>query len=316
MHEVEFRWSPGHSRRAKQQSIAALHKAAKDQLGVQKPLEISSYSPEPVGQKLSSFTLSVSAPDGTPSTVEAVYQGCKIFEDGSSFPELFRKHGRDARRDRRLVSEAGERRQPVAFRYGTHEWPADGSTAFYDWLYIRGLLENPELALELKEYDAFTDIAFNPMRSLNCQARAAAVYLALLRQLGNREELILLVDDVGEFKRLHALCAPSEPHAQNGAEHIAATADGAALRLERPAPLSVPCEAQDEPHPSASTTELLHDVEKPGSSESSKTTSTATKGTEQLELFSAQPASATDTPFKKKRTKPQPTRRRRRKLGG
>lgn len=32
------------------------------------------------------------------------------------------------------------------------------------------------------EYDAFTDIAFNPQKSINCQAEAAAIYVSLKKQ--------------------------------------------------------------------------------------------------------------------------------------
>lgn len=31
-------------------------------------------------------------------------------------------------------------------------------------------------------YDAFTDIEFNPKRSINCQAEAAAIFVSLSRQ--------------------------------------------------------------------------------------------------------------------------------------
>ena len=31
-------------------------------------------------------------------------------------------------------------------------------------------------------YDAFTDIEFNPKKSINCQAQAAAVYVSLEKQ--------------------------------------------------------------------------------------------------------------------------------------
>jgi len=53
------------------------------------------------------------------------------------------------------------------------------------------------------DYDAFTDIEFNPKKSLNCQARACAVFVSLYRKnllvsaLKNRESFlkILSVDD-------------------------------------------------------------------------------------------------------------------------
>ena len=46
-------------------------------------------------------------------------------------------------------------------------------------------------------YDAFTDIEFNPDKSLNCQARAAAMFVAL-----NREGLIGQCKDFEEFQEL------------------------------------------------------------------------------------------------------------------
>ena len=33
----------------------------------------------------------------------------------------------------------------------------------------------------VKTYNAFTDIEFNPKRSLNCQARSAAIFVSLLK---------------------------------------------------------------------------------------------------------------------------------------
>ncbi len=43
------------------------------------------------------------------------------------------------------------------------------------------VLENEKLAAAVLEYDAFTDIEFNPDRSLNCQAKAAACFVGLCR---------------------------------------------------------------------------------------------------------------------------------------
>ena len=52
-------------------------------------------------------------------------------------------------------------------------------TFFYDWLYINALLEKETLAVELTQFDAFTDIEFNPNKSINCQARSAAIFVSL-----------------------------------------------------------------------------------------------------------------------------------------
>ena len=41
---------------------------------------------------------------------------------------------------------------------------------------------NKSLAEQITGYDAFTDIEFNPKRSINCQAEAAAIYVSLEKQ--------------------------------------------------------------------------------------------------------------------------------------
>ena len=35
---------------------------------------------------------------------------------------------------------------------------------------------------ELIDYDAFTDIEFNPQKSINCQAKSAALFVGLVKQ--------------------------------------------------------------------------------------------------------------------------------------
>lgn len=49
-------------------------------------------------------------------------------------------------------------------------------------MYINTLHLNKELAEKIMEYDAFTDIAFNPQKSINCQAEAAAIYVSIKKQ--------------------------------------------------------------------------------------------------------------------------------------
>jgi hypothetical protein len=71
----------------------------------------------------------------------------------------------------------------VGFRFLGSDWPLEPKTAFYDWLYITALLQNPDMAEEVAAYSAFTDIEFNPGKSLNCQAHSVALYVSL-RQRG------------------------------------------------------------------------------------------------------------------------------------
>lgn len=49
-------------------------------------------------------------------------------------------------------------------------------------MYINTLHLNKEVAEKIMEYDVFTDIAFNPQKSINCQAEAAAIYVSIKKQ--------------------------------------------------------------------------------------------------------------------------------------
>jgi len=62
-------------------------------------------------------------------------------------------------------------------------------TAFYDWLYITALNQNQGLAKEILRFDAFTDIEFNHKKSINCQARAAAMFVSL-KKIGIAKEIM------------------------------------------------------------------------------------------------------------------------------
>ena len=56
-------------------------------------------------------------------------------------------------------------------------------------------MEMPSLDENLEIYDAFTDIEFNPNKSINCQARSCALFLAL----GGTEPVAELVKDQAKF---------------------------------------------------------------------------------------------------------------------
>ena len=53
---------------------------------------------------------------------------------------------------------------------------------FYDYLYINALYQNKKLANEISKYDIFTDIEFNPQKSLNCQAHSVAIFVSLYKK--------------------------------------------------------------------------------------------------------------------------------------
>ncbi len=171
---ITFTWFSGFARSQAQRSINSLHEAAAES-GVGPVLEISTKSADELGIRLSAFNLTLVAPDMRRINVEAAFQGSKVFENGSSYPELYSATGRDAKTDERIRNSGDLKR----FNFMDEEWPLVPRTAFYDFLYIKALTDNPDLADRILEYKGFSDIAFNPEKSFNCQARSAALYVAL-----------------------------------------------------------------------------------------------------------------------------------------
>lgn len=172
--DVEFLWFAGMAKSQAQKSIESLHQATAAKYNLFPTLEISSKSKTELGVSLSAFNLMLTV-GGYRMSVECAFQGSKVFEDGSSYPDLYEVSSREAKTDERLRN-AGD---VIAFRLFDDEFPINPTTAFYDWLYLSALWENTTLASELTNYAAFSDIAFNPQKSLNCQARSAALYVSL-----------------------------------------------------------------------------------------------------------------------------------------
>jgi hypothetical protein len=65
------------------------------------------------------------------------------------------------------------------FQFFGHRFELSNRTAFYDWLYINALLQNPVLCEEIMRYRAFADIEFNSQKSMNTQECAIALYISL-----------------------------------------------------------------------------------------------------------------------------------------
>lgn len=176
--DVQFLWFPGLSVSQKQKSIDSLHSAAGSQLGGIAPLEISSKSRAGVGIALSAFNLKLQATHlQKPISVECAFQDSKVFERGGPYVDLFNQSSRDAKRDERLKNSG----ELIGFRFGLEDWDLLPQTSFYDWLYLNAVAAQPALLTQLLTYRGFTDIEFNPNRSLNCQAASAAMLVALHR---------------------------------------------------------------------------------------------------------------------------------------
>jgi len=173
---VDFQWFAGMAVSQKQKSIASLHESATKKGLCERPLEVSSKSPVSVGVALSAFNLgSFSRRSHQRYTVETVFQSSKVFENDGPFPDLLYSTSREAKKDPR-IQQSG---RLLRFDYFGTSWELEPKTAFYDWLYINTLSKNPELMEEAGLYDAFTDIEFNPERSINCQAYSLALFRSL-----------------------------------------------------------------------------------------------------------------------------------------
>lgn len=177
--DIDFEYFPGFALSQTQRSINSLHTAYRQHDGCSnhKVLEISSKSPALLGVKLSAFNLQFALANGETHPVEAVFQSSKCFENGKQYLDIMSMTGREAKRDVR-IRQSGSL---TGFRLEEKDYPLEPQTLFYNWVYINALLQNRDLAEQLVAYDAFTDIAFSPNKSINCQAEAAAIFVGLCR---------------------------------------------------------------------------------------------------------------------------------------
>lgn len=204
---TEFEWSGGFALSQSRKNIAALHASFKRRSVGKNVLEISSKSPDEIGVNASAFNLMKLVPSmGRSVPMECIFQSSKVFASAGPFPELLTASPRDAKRDPRIAGGGRLR----AFRFEGVEYPLTSDVGFYDYIYINALLENPEIAAKLQEYDAFTDIVFNPEKSRNCQARSAAIYVSLQR-LGKLDALSSFESFIKEVNESFTMPAEQPP---------------------------------------------------------------------------------------------------------
>lgn len=172
---VEFQWFAGMSIQQKQKSIDSLHSAyLKNHTSTARLLEISSKSKNKLGNDLSAFNLSFRTSSGLLVSVESLFQSCKVFSNGGNFKDILYKSSREAKKDERLKNSGYLKN----FCYKGEQWDLEPRTSFYDWIYLNVLSLNSGFKSELLGYNAFTDIEFNPKKSINCQAYTAALFVA------------------------------------------------------------------------------------------------------------------------------------------
>ena len=164
--EFNFVWNSGFSVSQKQKNICALHKAIFI-ANNGKAIEISTKSKLELGREMSAFLLKSNG-----VSLENIFQAAKKYRNGGPYIDLHNVSPGDAKHDERHKTSG----ELVAFVLGKEEWQLIPQTAFYDYVYVMALLENYSKELDLSMYNWYTDIEFNPNKSINCQARAAVIY--------------------------------------------------------------------------------------------------------------------------------------------
>lgn len=191
---VNFKFYSGFSVSQKQKSINDLHEQYIKLYPNANILEISSKSTSALGVSLSAFNLNIQTAKRAFS-VECAFQSSKVFESGGPYTDLLDRSSIEAKKDPRL-RESGKL---IAFQYFNAKFPLEPKDYFYNWLYINALKLNTELTSKIITYDSFSDIEFNPQKSINCQAKAAAIFVSLSNQqlieeaLKSRENFLKIV---------------------------------------------------------------------------------------------------------------------------
>jgi hypothetical protein len=170
---VEFKWFSGFAKVQKQKSISSFHENISKQFRYNKILEISTKSKDKLGVKLSAFNLKINFKDKE-YFLESLFQGSKVFSNEGPYVDIYKKESIDAKKDERI-----KRSDLKEFSFFGEKFTLDFD--FYSWLYFLALKQNKKLTSEMLQYQAFTDIEFNPEKSLNCQAYSAALYLSMIK---------------------------------------------------------------------------------------------------------------------------------------
>lgn len=180
---IKFTWYMGMSWQVRQRSSQSLREEILNKYPGRKIIEISTASDNyELGRQLSALNLTF---DGIP--VENIFQGSKVYS-GENEPhvELFSQSAKDAKRFSKEMQTL--KRAITGFKYNGKTFDAFPYSSFYDWIYINALHQHPKLARNILGYDTFTDIHFNQKVAysdkgpFNCQARALAIYVSLVKQ--------------------------------------------------------------------------------------------------------------------------------------
>ena len=176
---IDFEFFTGFSLSQKQKSIQSLHNSIIRTFPERKILEVSSKSLDEIGRQASAFNLNVILKSGKEYSVEQIFQGSKKFRRGGSQLHLINQM--TSKELKKYIGKVHQVDELVSFECFGQVFPLKPQTFFYNWLYINTLHQNQLLANQIIKYDTFTDIEFNPKRSINCQAEACSIYVYLYK---------------------------------------------------------------------------------------------------------------------------------------
>lgn len=164
---VKFEYHSGFAQSQKQKSIRSLH----EQSNLHPVLEVSTRSEHSIGYELSAFNLTYMN-----KPIESLFQGSKCFENGGPYTDIYSMPPLQAKKDGRIKTSGNIN----GFIFDGRRWLLVPKSAFYDWLYINALALNKSYFYDkLNHYGGFSDIEFNPKKSISTQARSCAIFVCL-----------------------------------------------------------------------------------------------------------------------------------------
>jgi len=169
----EFQYNSGFSPTQKKKNVKALHQSIR-----QRALEVSTKSDDSLGLMLSAFNLKLNG-----HVFENVFQSAKKYEKGGPYIDLLNVTPKEAKKDERHHCSG----KLVSFIYDGEEFELAPKTFFYDFMYIQAVQQtiSKNDIQKILSYEYFTDIEFNPQKSINCQAKSVAIIKAMLMRFGD-----------------------------------------------------------------------------------------------------------------------------------
>lgn len=167
---ISFEWKAGYSYANKCKRRDNLKKEIAKKYDIDKWLEVSSISDKDTGRRLSALNLMLTLTNGNKYSVESIYQSSKVYNDNHI----------------------------TGFKFNNTVFENNPYGMYYDYIYMVALYQNKDYHKIIDDYYLFTDLFFNPNKSLNTQARAIAIFKTLYDN-----DCLKLLESVKGFKEYY-----------------------------------------------------------------------------------------------------------------